>query len=82
MVSMDKKLLREYRERYHIVAEMELQEQQAATVAERWQQLNALWNLASGLKIRSTADDVAIVRHRWVQLKERYERTWNSITTS
>ncbi len=73
---MDKKLLREYRERYRIVAEVELQEQQAATIAERWQQLNALWNLASGLGIHSTTDDdVDIVRHRWVQLKEQHERT-------
>ena len=71
----DKKLLHEYRERYRIVAEVELQEQRAATVAERWQQLNALWNLASGLEIRNTADDVDAVRRRWVQLKEHYERT-------
>ena len=73
---MDKKLLREYRERYRIVAEVELQEQQVATIAERWQQLNALWCLASGLGIRSSAaDDVDPVRRRWVHLKERHERT-------
>ena len=72
---MDKKLLREYRERYRVVAEVERQEQQAATIAKRWQQLNALWNLASGLAIHSGAEDVDTVRRRWVQLKERYERS-------
>jgi hypothetical protein len=73
---MDKQLLRDYRERYRIVAELEQQEQQAATIAERWQQLNALWNLAVGLGINGPSDDdVATVRQRWVKLKEQYERT-------
>jgi hypothetical protein len=71
---MDKKQLHEYRERYRVVAEVELREQQAATMAERWQQLNALWNLASGLGICNTVDDIDPVRRRWVQLKEHYER--------
>ena len=72
---MDKQLLRDYRERYRIVSELERQEQQTATLAERWQQLNSLWNLAIGLGMTSGADpDIATVRQRWVKLKEQYER--------
>jgi hypothetical protein len=72
---MDKKLLREYQERYRVVAELEMKERQAATLTERWEQLNALFNLASGLAIRSVADDDDTVRRRWAQLKEQYERS-------
>ena len=73
---MDKQLLRDYRERYRIVSELEWQEQQATTIVERWQQLNALWNLAIGLGMTSGSDtDIDTVRRRWVKLKEQYERT-------
>ncbi len=73
---MDKQLLREYRERYRVLSEIQRQEQQTATLARRWQQLNALLNLAIGLGITSSSvDDIEIVRRRWVTLKERYEHT-------
>jgi hypothetical protein len=73
---MDKQLLHDYRERYRIVTELEQREQQAATIAERWQQLNALWSLAIGLGISNGADTgIDTVRQRWVNLKEQYERT-------
>ena len=73
--TVDKKLVREYRERYRIVAEVELQEQKTATIGERWRQLNALWNLANELGVRSTPDDVNTVRRRWVKIMEQHERT-------
>ena len=71
---MDKQLLRDYRERYRVVAEREQQEQMTATITERWQQLNALWSLAVGLGLTPSSEDVDLVRQRWVKLKERYER--------
>jgi hypothetical protein len=68
---MDKRLMREFRERYQAVADTEIREQQAATVAERWQQLNSLWRMAVGLGLPLTHnhDDDEAVYLRWAKLK-------------
>mgnify|MGYP001027395493 CR=1 FL=1 len=69
---MNAQQAREFRERWQAVAAVEAEEQRAAPIALRWQQLNALFRLASGLGLSLSEDDVEIeaVRRRWVALKE------------
>src|SRR5436853_3184485 len=66
----DREMMRAYRERWKVVAARELEELRAATIAERWHQLNAVIGLAIGLGLRRKEDpDVYLVRRRWTQLK-------------
>ena len=67
---MDKKLVREFRERYQAVAAIEAEEQRTASVEERWQQLNSIVRLAAGLGLthRGSAEE-DMVYQRWARLK-------------
>jgi hypothetical protein len=69
---MDALLVREYRARWQTVAEVEDSEQREATVASRWQQLNAILQmaLALGLDLGAQNDDEMVVWQRWARLKE------------
>ena len=69
---MDALLVREYRARWQTVAEVEDAEQREATVASRWQKLNAILQmaLALGLDLGAQNDDEMVVWHRWARLKE------------
>ncbi len=70
---MDKELVRQYRERWQAVAAIEIEEQRAATIEQRWRQLNAIWNMAQALGIlKSNADDEEVVYLRWSKLKEKF----------
>jgi hypothetical protein len=71
---MDEHLMREFRERYQAVARIEVEELRSATVAEHWQQLNALWRMALGLGLHwmDKHDDEEIDYLRWAKLKEKY----------
>jgi hypothetical protein len=67
---MDKRLVREFRERYDAVAAIEVEEQRTASVELRWQQLNSILRLAIGLGLThrwSAEEDV--VYERWARLK-------------
>lgn len=68
---MDAKLVREYRARYEAVAQIEAAERQAATIEERWQELNALVRMAValGVDLRAESLDDADVWARWARLK-------------
>jgi len=64
-------LIREFYQRWHVVAEIEAEEQKEASISLRWQQTNAILRLALGLGLplnRSTQDE-AVVRCRWAKLK-------------
>jgi hypothetical protein len=50
-ISLEKEALRAYRNRWQSVAKVEAAEQQSATLAERWQQLNALLQMAHFLEL-------------------------------
>jgi len=69
-LTMDKRLVREFRERYEAVAAVEAEELRDATVEERWQQLNSIIGLAIGLGLthRESADE-ELVWQRWAKLK-------------
>ncbi len=71
---MDRSMLQEYRSRWQAVAAVEKKEQQSASLAQRWQQLNAILRLATRLELQSLADDhqVNLVRQRWLRLKTAY----------
>ena len=58
--------------RWQTVAEVEDAEQREATVASRWQKLNAILQmaLALGLDLGAQNDDEMVVWHRWARLKE------------
>ncbi len=69
---MDKRQVREYRERYQAVAAIEAQEQRSATIELRWRQLNAILRLAFGLELSITnTDDETVVYQRWAKLKRQ-----------
>ncbi len=68
---MNDQLVREFRERWQAVAAVEAEEQRAASVALRWQQLNAILRLAIGLGLPrvESKEEEEIVRQRWAKLK-------------
>jgi hypothetical protein len=68
---MSDHLLRQFRERWQAVAAIEREEQREASVALRWQQLNAILRLAMGLGLppREQFEEEA-VRQRWAKLKD------------
>jgi len=67
---MSDDLMRQFRKRWQAVAALEREEQREASVALRWQQLNAILRLAIGLglPLREQFEE-EIVRQRWAKLK-------------
>jgi hypothetical protein len=63
---MDKKRVREFKERYEAVAAIEAQEQRTASIEERWQQLNSIVRLAVGLGLthRESAEEDMVYQRR------------------
>lgn len=72
---MNKQQLLEYRGRWKAVAAIELEEQRAATISQRWQQLNDIFRMAMALGLPletpEREKEVEIVRQRWIKLKEK-----------
>jgi len=67
---LDSKLAKQFRDRWQAVAAIEDQEQRAASISLRWKQLNAIWQLALGLRMQSEPDETeSLVRERWARLK-------------
>jgi len=68
---MDARLLKEYRDRWRAVREVEIEEQRRASITVRWQQLNALYAMARGLGLsyQTREDEIETVRQRWARLK-------------
>ena len=60
-----------YRKRWEAVKQIEIQEQQAASIEQRWQQLNALMRLANGLSLHPDQNDEMDLQvyNRWAKLK-------------
>ena len=69
---MDARLLKEYRDRWRAVREVEIEEQRRASITVRWLQLNALYAMARGLGLNSPPEESEIetVRQRWCRLKD------------
>ncbi len=67
---MSEYLMKQFRKRWQAVAALEREEQREASVALRWQQLNAILRLAMGLglPLREQFEE-EIVRQRWAKLK-------------
>ncbi len=67
---MSEYLMKQFRKRWQAVAALEREEQREASVALRWQQLNAILRLAIGLglPLREQFEE-DIVRQRWAKLK-------------
>ena len=63
--------MKAYRQRWQAVEEVERQEQRAASIATRWQQLNAILRLAIGLGLKLDQEDKEgmVVHQRWARLK-------------
>ena len=72
--AVDKQLARAFRERWQAVAAVEVEEQRAASMALKLKQLNAILRLAIGLglPLEKSEEEIAIVRQRWMKLKEAY----------
>jgi hypothetical protein len=69
---MNKELVQQYRNRWQKVAQIEQQEQQTASLQQRWIQLNNLRRLAAGLNLL-TATDETLIWQRWARLKTGLE---------
>ncbi|MEW5870099.1 MAG: hypothetical protein AB1894_12545 [Chloroflexota bacterium] len=68
---MDVGDIRFYCERWKEVEQIELEELRAASLQERWQQMNAIWRLAKGLGFSFEPDESEMaVFERWAKLKE------------
>jgi hypothetical protein len=63
--------MRAYHDRWQAVAEIERQELQAASLDERWQQLNAVIGLAIGLGIMMPDQSEEEIHLRWAKLKSQ-----------
>jgi len=67
---MSEYLMKQFRKRWQAVAALEREEQREASVALRWQQLNAIQRLAIGLELPLREQfEEEIVRQRWAKLK-------------
>ena len=67
---MTKEQAQEYRARWEAVKAVEIAEQRASTIERRWQQLNAIWELALALGLpRRERKGLEVVRARWAKLK-------------
>ena len=70
---MNNQQARGFRERWQAVEAIEAKEQWTASIALRWQQMNATLRLAMGLGLLQAEEDSAeieAVRCRWTLLKE------------
>lgn len=73
-MSLDTYMLQAHQRRWQAVEQVKRTEQQNATIAERWQKLNALLRLATSLGLQSSEDDSLSdprLQH-WNQLKSLY----------
>ncbi len=68
---MDRQLLKEYREGWQAVEIIEKGENKTASIAQRWLELNTIYNLAAGLDlvVEGIRDQEDIVWQRWSTLK-------------
>jgi len=67
---MSEYLMKQFRKRWQAVAALEREEQREASIALRWQQLNAILRLAIGLELPLREQfEEEIVRQRWAKLK-------------
>jgi hypothetical protein len=75
-MALNREMLLAYQEKWQAVAQFEKEEQQAATVSERWQRLNALVRLAGALALRRDDNDsIADASYeRWNRLRSLYHR--------
>lgn len=69
---MDKQLAKLFRDRWQAVEAIEIQEQRAASLDLRWQQLNSLWQLAKGMRlnVHEFDEQEQLVHQRWAKLKK------------
>jgi len=63
--------LKAYVTRWQAVKEIERHELRTATVALRWQQLNAVFGIAIGLGLNNPPEDEFEIYQRWAKLKEK-----------
>ncbi len=68
---MDRQQVQAYLDRYRAVEAIEIEQNRAASVEWRWQQLNHLYRLAlgMGLQLEADQDDEHLVWRRWAALK-------------
>lgn len=69
---MNSQMAREFRKRWQAVAVAEATEQREASIALRWQQMNAIFRLAMGLGFplaEENSEEIEAVRRRWALLK-------------
>jgi hypothetical protein len=66
---MDKELAELFRSRWDAVAAIEAAEQQTATLAYRWNQLNKLYQLGLELGLLQIEEAEMSMQHHWAKLK-------------
>jgi len=63
--------LRAYQERWKAVEAIQAEERHTASIALRWQQLNAAYGMAKGLGLLQPDPSEMEVFERWARLKEK-----------
>jgi len=65
--------MKNFRDRWRLVEEIETQEQQSATIVERWQQLNTIFGIGKSLGILGSDDpeEELVIRKRWQILQNK-----------
>ncbi|MEJ2262169.1 MAG: hypothetical protein P8X95_01905 [Anaerolineales bacterium] len=61
----------DYRDRWRAVAAIEREEQRAASLTERWKQLNYLYLLGQGLALLYKDSLEETIWQRWAKLKSK-----------
>lgn len=67
------KTAQDYHQRWRTLAELERTEQQAASVAQRWQQLAAILSFGRHLPLAGI-DSTSEEANSWQRLREKYEQ--------
>ena len=71
---MTKEQAQEFQDRWQAVKAIQIAERRASSIERRWQQLNAIWEMALALGLPPrTRRDVEVVRARWAKLKRQEE---------
>lgn len=70
---MDYQLARLFRERWAVVNKIQKAEARASTMEQSWQEFNAIFNMAKGLRLPLANRDTSTeaVMQRWNKLKQR-----------
>jgi hypothetical protein len=73
--------MKQYAASWAAIEDFQRQELRQSSIGLRWQQLNAIFNLAQALGLRperNEEEEMAVIL-RWAEIKDKYEKSRNDI---